>query len=119
MNYMHCTTCRKVVQVNATGICTGCQLGFAPPPEEECYKPTGNEEEFEPPERNDGLITVKEEMQRLREKLQEKKDAIQEPGPEEIHVCEHAGNGEEVASAHTQEQKAPKEIKRRKRKQVQ
>ncbi len=29
MNFMTCNTCRCLVQVNCTGICLGCQMGFA------------------------------------------------------------------------------------------
>lgn len=34
MQFMHCTTCHHLVQVNATGICMGCQMGFAGPQED-------------------------------------------------------------------------------------
>ena len=37
--WMICTCCHAVVQLNATGICLGCQGGFAGPQDEDKYKP--------------------------------------------------------------------------------
>ena len=31
MEFMNCTACKKLVQVNPTGICMGCQMGFSGP----------------------------------------------------------------------------------------
>jgi len=38
MDYMNCSTCQALVQLNATGICLGCQMGFISPMDEEIYK---------------------------------------------------------------------------------
>lgn len=35
---MTCTTCQRVVQVNNTGICLGCQRGFVNLPQEDSLK---------------------------------------------------------------------------------
>lgn len=31
MDFMNCSACQHLVQVNPTGICLGCQMGFAGP----------------------------------------------------------------------------------------
>lgn len=31
MHFMNCTGCQHLVEVNCTGICLGCQMGFAGP----------------------------------------------------------------------------------------
>lgn len=38
MLFMACTTCKKVVQANATGTCLGCQRGFVTEPQEDAYE---------------------------------------------------------------------------------
>jgi len=30
MEYMTCNSCKRIVEVNNTGICVGCQMGFNP-----------------------------------------------------------------------------------------
>jgi hypothetical protein len=92
----------------------GCQLGFQEPLAEEAFKATGNEPIAVEEERNDGLITVKEEMQRLRERQQEIQDAIQESSPEEVHVREPARDSKGVGSPHTKEKETTKETKENK-----
>ena len=62
INYMTCTTCNTVVQVNNIGICINCQLGFV-----------GVYTSIKKPEiDNCGIIPQKEEDQLKR--LQEKND---------------------------------------------
>lgn len=72
MQYMTCNRCRKVVQVNNTGICMGCQLGMAGPLEEEAFKPT-NEQVSEKKRNNCGIIPQKEEdkLDRLQQRKEE------------------------------------------------
>lgn len=48
MIFMACTTCKRVVQVNSTGTCLGCQRGFIGAPQEDAY-------EFHKPEVEDAL----------------------------------------------------------------
>ena len=38
-NWMTCTSCKAVVQLNATGTCLGCQGGFGCQSEEDRYLP--------------------------------------------------------------------------------
>ncbi len=38
-SWMSCTSCHAVVQLNATGICLGCQGGFSGQHEEDKYTP--------------------------------------------------------------------------------
>lgn len=37
-SWMQCTTCKSIVKMNSTGICLGCQGGFAGPQEEDKYE---------------------------------------------------------------------------------
>lgn len=39
MQFMNCNSCQRVVQINNTGICLGCQRGFTGMPAEDVYKP--------------------------------------------------------------------------------
>ena len=43
-HWMTCTTCKAIVQLNATGTCLGCQGGFNPCNKEDKYKPEEEEE---------------------------------------------------------------------------
>lgn len=38
MQYMRCTACRAVVELNNTGICLGCQMGKGVPIESNLYE---------------------------------------------------------------------------------
>jgi hypothetical protein len=38
MQYMNCNACQRVVQINNTGICLGCQRGFTGVDAEDVYK---------------------------------------------------------------------------------
>lgn len=40
MQYMNCNACQRVVQINNTGICLGCQRGFIGVDAEDVYKPS-------------------------------------------------------------------------------
>ena len=44
MIFMACTTCKRVVQSNATGTCLGCQRGFVAEPQEDAYEHHKQEE---------------------------------------------------------------------------
>jgi predicted Fe-S protein YdhL (DUF1289 family) len=39
MQFMNCNSCQRVVQINNTGICLGCQRGFTGLHAEDVYKP--------------------------------------------------------------------------------
>jgi hypothetical protein len=72
-NWMKCNSCGTLVHINATGICTGCQMGFMKPPKEERYLSTETKEErAEEPIDNQGIIPAKEEREKERLKQQEK-----------------------------------------------
>lgn len=38
MQFMNCNACQRVVQINNTGICLGCQRGFTGQDAEDVYK---------------------------------------------------------------------------------
>lgn len=72
MQYMTCNRCRKIVQVNNTGICMGCQLGMAGPLDEESYQEKSDNNTHQ--QRNNcGIITQKEEneLDRLKQRRDE------------------------------------------------
>lgn len=98
MNYMTCNTCNNIVQANATGICLGCQMGFA--------GPQSDAVNMKPPkeERNDGIITVKEEMQRLREREKEIEDALKVTSPKKMDACEPTTDGKGMGSGNAEKQ---------------
>lgn len=39
MQFMNCSTCQRVVQINNTGICLSCQRGFTGVDAEDVWKP--------------------------------------------------------------------------------
>lgn len=56
MQYMTCNTCRRVVQLNATGICLGCQRGFVKEPQEDSIPDVASEVTDEKRiKKNDGI----------------------------------------------------------------
>lgn len=59
MNFMNCNTCKRVVQVNCTGICLSCQRGFM-------------HEDSE-----DAFITAEQQKKKLEERLEEIEDALE------------------------------------------
>lgn len=38
MEFMHCTTCSALVNINPTGVCLGCQRGFTNTPQEDSWR---------------------------------------------------------------------------------
>ena len=69
MIFMACTTCKRVVQSNATGTCLGCQRGFVAGPQEDSYE---------------------------HHKQEEKNNALQKPEPEEVLLRESPTTREKV-----------------------
>ena len=71
MDFMHCTCCQTLVQVNPTGTCLGCQRGFVGK-QEDAWKPEDN---------------VPEPVSLLTKVCEDKSDAVekrqQESDPEE------------------------------------
>lgn len=46
MQFMNCNACRTLVQVNPTGICLGCQMGFSGP-QADAWKPDPTQSKVE------------------------------------------------------------------------
>ena len=74
MQFMHCTTCKGLVQVNATGTCLGCQKGFAGPQEDAWTK-----KDFKPDDK--GLLeTLCEQHPSPEEEKKESYEVKRKPG---------------------------------------
>jgi len=69
--WMTCNSCRAVVQLNSTGICLGCQGGFAGQQQEDKY------------------IPEEEKIQKLKARERELEDAIKEREKSEDNKLEH------------------------------
>jgi len=63
--WMTCGACKAIVQLNATGICLGCQLGFDGQHEEDKYIPIETK-----------LQSKEEEISRLKDREKELEDAL-------------------------------------------
>lgn len=88
MLFMTCTTCTKVVQVNPTGTCLGCQRGFVAAPQEDAY-------EFH-----------KEEVE----------NAIQKQETKELDVPKQSSSRSQVSKRNTKRSKSAKKNKKNKKK---
>lgn len=110
---MTCTSCKAVVQVNATGTCLGCQQGFNKFIKDDHYKEV--DENLKPKEKRDncGIITKKEENEiiRLEERKKELEDALQEPTAKEVPVQPKARSRKGVRGGNTKGKKAPEKSK--------
>ena len=76
MQFMTCTTCQRVVQINNTGICLGCQRGFPNMDAEDVYKP---------PVKTDKEL----EIEKLKAREKELEDAINQGLQQEDDQQEH------------------------------
>lgn len=83
--WMPCTTCKAIVQLNATGICLGCQGGFNPQNKEDRYLPKEGE------------------------------DAIQKQETKSMDVQPEARDGEGMGKGNAEGQEAPSESKKEKK----
>ena len=95
MKFMNCTSCQRVVQVNNTGICLGCQRGFMREPQEDSWKP--------PTPVYNG-VDFKEK----------RPDAIQKPSPKEVLLQKTSSPSKKVGSSHPKRKKAPQKSKKEK-----
>lgn len=74
MIFMACTTCKRVVQSNATGTCLGCQRGFVAEPQEDSYEHYKQEENnaLQKPESEEVFLrkspTTREKVRKRNEK---------------------------------------------------
>lgn len=102
MQFMTCTTCQRVVQINNTGICLGCQRGFPNLDAEDVYKPP--------------VKTAKElEIEKLKAREKELEDAINKGIQQEDDQQEHKeGNGERQASETGSSDRAQRRKRRKK-----
>ena len=100
---MYCTTCHGLVQVNNTGICLGCQMGFDRSIKTDHYKSEKEpEEEFKPIENNIAdMVSRQKELE----------NALQEPSTKEIHVQPKARASKRVRKGNTKRKKATGQIK--------
>lgn len=104
-NLMTCTTCKALVQLNATGICLGCQGGFNPFNDEDKYVPVETQ-----------LQSKEEEITRLKAREKELEDAIQKQSTKEIHVQPEARTCQRVRRSNTKGKETPPKIKEEKTK---
>ena len=88
MKFMNCTSCQGLVQVNATGICLGCQRGFVNTAQEDAYL-------FHQP---------KEEIY----------DANEITSPTKVDACHQTRDGKEVGGTHCEGKTTSKKSKKEK-----
>jgi len=77
MDWMPCTTCKRVVKINNTGLCLGCQRGFTGLDAEDVWKPEPKVE---------AKVSEKE---RLETRQKEIEDALEKVSEQESSVGEH------------------------------
>lgn len=87
MQFMNCTTCQRIVQINNTGICLGCQRGFTGIDAEDVYKPPSLKADC----KQDISATHAEdtEIERLETRQKEIEDALEEISQQESSVGKH------------------------------
>jgi len=76
--WMTCTSCRAIVQLNATGTCLGCQGGFGCQSKEDRYLPIETK-----------LKSKEEEISRLKEREKELEDALKKRKEPEGDKLQH------------------------------
>lgn len=84
---MTCSTCARVVQINNTGICLGCQRGFTGLDAEDVYKP----QDLQVKVTDDISKTnaVDAEIKRLQDRQKEIEDALEEVSEQKSDIAEH------------------------------
>lgn len=97
MHFMTCNSCQRVVQINNTGICLGCQRGFTGVDAEDVYKqPILNEVCTQ------DISEINEnntEIKRLQDRQKEIEDALEKVGEQKGSITEYKdGNGCRKAS---------------------
>ena len=91
MDFMTCTTCRAVVQINNTGVCLACQKGFK-----------------QAPEQDHDAFTEQDQLAKLKKREKELEDAIQVETTREMDVGNSSGNGQKMGKRNAQKRKASK-----------
>lgn len=74
MQFMNCTTCQRVVQINNTGICLGCQRGFTGMDAEDAWKPPAKNTQNIP----EDTLNIRE-IEKLEERRKEIEATLDEP----------------------------------------
>jgi len=92
--WMTCNSCRAVVQLNSTGICLGCQGGFAGQQQEDKY------------------IPEEEKIQKLKAREKELEDAIQKSSSEKVYVQSKTKIGKRVRSRNSKRKEITEESKK-------
>ena len=109
MQFMTCSTCARVVQINNTGICLGCQRGFTGLDAEDIYKPSTlqvkDTDDISNSDAEDAEIT------RLKARQKEIEDALQEQEAESVDVRKQASNGQRVGSRNPEGRKTARKGK--------
>lgn len=92
MQFMTCSTCARVVQINNTGICLGCQRGFTGLDAEDVYKPQDVQVKVMDDISQTNAIDA--EIKRLQDRQKEIEDALKEVSEQKGNIAEHQdGNG--------------------------
>lgn len=97
MNFMTCTTCTRVVQVNCTGICLSCQRGFLHEPGE------------------DAFISNEHQTKKLKARLEEIEDALQKSETKSVDVHQQTRNGKGMGERNPKRKKASPQSKSKKK----
>lgn len=123
--WMTCTTCKAIVQLNATGTCLGCQGGFAGQQDADRYIPietklrTKEEEIAQLVERQKeledalrveliklGMTVVIPKGSKAQKEMEEAYDAIQKSSTEKVHVQPKAEASKGVRRSNSKRKKA-------------
>ena len=105
-NWMQCTTCKAIVELNATGICLGCQGGFNPFNEEDKYN-----SDAKTSQQKDDTKMRQEEVSKLKDREKELEDAIQKSSSEKVYVQSKAKISKRVRNCNTKRKEITKEVK--------
>ena len=107
MKFMECTTCKRLVQINETGTCLGCQRGFSSEPQEDAWKPEENVQ-------TDDFLGVKSVID-LQEREKELEDALKIESPKSMDARKQASDGKRVGEGNAKRRKAPNKSKKEKK----
>lgn len=94
MNFMKCTTCSALVNINATGICMACQMQNGGIPQEDTYTAKNVQ--------NTAILSE------LLAKKQEIEDALQKSESKSLDACQPTEDGEKMGKGNAKRRKTPK-----------
>lgn len=101
IRYMTCTACKSLVQVNATGICLGCQGGFSGQQEADRYI-----------DKETQLEHVNQDIAELVNRQKELVDAIKIASPKSMDACKQTEASKGVRKSNSKREKATKKGKK-------